>query len=606
VQTFSDTASIASTNETDTAKTNNTSTCGTPVDYEPDLHLSKSSCQTTAVSGGELSYTLTYSNTGTAPANPASLVDTLPTVNGQPGVTVADAHGGTVSPAANPTTVTWAVGPIAPDGASHTQQLDLIVTAAKDSSLINHAQITSGTDSASATAAAIPVTGPAAASGRAWSLDATLFGTEVLDHIHDVTSSTASSQPSADAAIGPVTVPPGLVSVSALTTSTNSDVNDTSAPSSAKDISTSQVLSLNLLNGLVTADAVRGVSTSEAYALGATYGSDGSYVANLKVNGQPVTNVSPNTTIYVQDPTAALLGEPCDAAHTNGCLAKVVVYEESGTSSLAALGSTNQASHSVNMLHVTLLKALSGQPAGLDVTVAHAQSAASYASGYACGAKFPTVEGRAYTGFVQGVLNGTLLASGLVGDVNLPRYGGSNTSSTTITVPGVATADTAANSTTGTLTTFSHATASSKVTNPTVTVGSVTIHADALQEQATSVNGGSTNLAPYGVCNGPTSTCFQAVFANLTINGQSIPQQSCLLPLGPNPATASPAGVNCVQDIPQGDGSIVEIIVNEQSPTPPGTDSGQANALHVRVLKNGTTTAEVVVTHAESGAFPAA
>src|SRR5205823_12842939 len=119
------------------------------------------------------------------------------------------------------------------------------------------------------------------------------------------------------------------------------------------------------------------------------YNSTGSNFVGLVVleknnNYVALANVTPNTSITVYNPLL-----PTQK------LASVVLYEESGTAGMTS--GFWSASHSVNMIHVTLLAPLGTLPAGAEVIVAHAQTDAKYPSGLACGTTPNTVSGKAFT-----------------------------------------------------------------------------------------------------------------------------------------------------------------------------------------------------------------
>src|SRR5207302_2302135 len=111
----------------------------------------------------------------------------------------------------------------------------------------------------------------------------------------------------------------------------------------ATSTATSTVTNVNLLNGAIKADAIEGVSQSVATPFTASYNSTGSNFVNLVVQGAkgPVAlaNVAPNTSITVYNPLIP-----------SQKLAKVVLYEESGSAALTNNAFT--ASHFVNMIDI--------------------------------------------------------------------------------------------------------------------------------------------------------------------------------------------------------------------------------------------------------------
>ena len=83
-----------------------------------------------------------------------------------------------------------------------------------------------------------------------------------------------------------------------LTAVTTGSVSDATEPASAQ--TTSEVESVNILNGLVRVDNVTAIASSFANAAGAGSNADGSGFVNLVVNGTPISaNVAPNTRINI-------------------------------------------------------------------------------------------------------------------------------------------------------------------------------------------------------------------------------------------------------------------------------------------------------------------
>lgn len=143
---------------------------------------------------------------------------------------------------------------------------------------------------------------------------------------------------------------PGLLSASALNSTTTGmlDVQDVSAQT------TSEVGSLQLLNGLISAEQVLAVASS--YANGTTAASDavGSQFVGLVVAGQSITALpAPNTRISLPGVGYVVLNEQKvtgDGATTTGI--------------------------TVNMIHVVLQNALTGLKTG-DIFLGSAKSAVS-------------------------------------------------------------------------------------------------------------------------------------------------------------------------------------------------------------------------------------
>jgi len=224
---------------------------------------------------------------------------------------------------------------------------------------------------------------------------------------------------------------PGLVSLGVITTGSDSAL----APPPSASTATSEIANVNLLGGLVTASAVKAVSQSAASAESATYSSAGSGFVNLKINGQTLTNVAPNTTVEVKNPLIP-----------SQVIAAAYLYEETGSRSIA--NGQASASHSVNMIRIVLAKPLLALPAGAEIVVARAESDVVSP---ACGSDVLSVSGEAYTAYVGGTLLGQQFAGTKVGDAVLPSQGGADSDGTAVNVPGIATSGTAADTTSGSL-----------------------------------------------------------------------------------------------------------------------------------------------------------
>jgi len=143
---------------------------------------------------------------------------------------------------------------------------------------------------------------------------------------------------------------PGLLSASALNSTTTGmlDVQDVSAQT------TSELGSLQILNGLISAQQVLAVASS--YANGATAGSDavGSQLVGLVVAGQSISSMpAPNTRISLPGVGYVVLNE--QTVTGNGSTASGIT---------------------VNMIHVVLQNALTGLKTG-EIILGSAKSAVS-------------------------------------------------------------------------------------------------------------------------------------------------------------------------------------------------------------------------------------
>src|SRR6266581_2408166 len=209
-----------------------------------------------------------------------------------------------------------------------------------------------------------------------------------------------------------VVVPPpggGVVKANVLSASSTSTVDPTT--NTATDTGIAESAGVNLVGGLVTADVVRAVATSQASGFNSSFSSAGSAFKNLVVNGSQLNNVNPNTTI---DLPAAQFG--------TGSFVKLL--EEIGASSQPASGQlsggTYAADLTVNMIrvHITSL-ALTGD--AIDVVVSHAQAHADFPQPAGCHSLAGTVSGNAT------IVNEQTDPSQLpvvVGFVSIPPQGG--------------------------------------------------------------------------------------------------------------------------------------------------------------------------------------
>jgi hypothetical protein len=523
-----------------------------------------------------LTYTISYSNSGAAPATNAVLVDTIPT-----GTQVSDAGGGTVSG----NTITWNVGTIPAHSSTLTKTIVLLVTASNGDALHNSVTLSSPDAAASATFTLdTPVSNAGAIThGSAYGVDVNLLGVKLIDQFGKVSTVAPPSPAAAAKEIGPVSVP-GVVTIDLVRQTSGSSLT-TQAVSTA----TSTIANVNLLSGAIKADAIYGVSQSLATPFTASYNSTGSNFVGLVIQGAkgPVAlgAVAPNTSVTVYNP---LLPKQK--------LASVVLYEENGTAGLT--NGSWSASHKVNMIHVTLLQPFLTLPAGAQIIVAHAQTDAKYPNGLACGTTPNTVSGKAFTAFANGTFLGNTVVNAQVGDAELPPTGGSNSDAPlAVSIPGLVTTLTGFNATSGATSPNPNATSSSVVHSTNLLGGLIT--ADLLDVKSSSSANGTTASTGFGSTCGVDAcpsgcTAGLPCFVNLAVNGKSI--------VGINGGTIKP---NTTIAIPRPDGSIVLVILNEQILGGNGTKDteGTINAIHVYVLNNsGVISAEVIVASAHSDA----
>lgn len=393
---------------------------------------------------------------------------------------------------------------------------------------------------------------PATTHGSAYGADARILGG--LVHV-DKASSVASQAPGTpgNQASNPITVNvPGLVAAKILSTSSNSKL------SPSVSTATASLADVSLLNGLVRATAVKGVSQSFASPFASSSNSNGSAVVGLTVGGSAVV-VKPNLNLDVK-----VLGL---------VVAKLTVLEESGTSSFA--NGVSSAKHSINGLRLVLVAPYLGFPPGTTVTLSHAQSDAQSPISSCPDAK--SVSGEAFTAKLDGDLLGKDFLDVRYDDAVLPPTGGQQTVTTAgVNVPGVVFSQTAFDTTAGSLSPNPHAGSQSVVQYANVLNGLVT--ADVLDVRATSSADGTT-----------AGTTFATNFVNLKVAGVAVK-----------------ADVNAHVVVKVGTLLYADVVVNEQMRnTSGGTDTeGTVNAVHVRLYNvvDKLFRGEVVVASAHSDA----
>jgi uncharacterized repeat protein (TIGR01451 family) len=525
------------------------------VNTQTTLAVSKTACPTVAVPGGLLTYTISYSNTGANPATGVVVTDTLPA--GTSFVSASD------NGSANAGVVTWSVGTV-PVGGGGTRTLVVLVNAANGASLNNKvtAQAANSGTATNGLGLDTAVSNAGAnTKGRAYAADIDLLGVPLIDELAPAqSSSTGAAQGDTNQPVPDVAVP-GVATVQLLHQTSSSEVTNQSVTTA-----TSEVGYVNLLSGAVVADAVNGISQSVAGPYSASGNSNGSAFVNLRINGATITNVTPNTKITVKNPLLPTQN-----------LATVVLLEETKTASPA--GGFFSATHSVNMIHVTLLRSFLTLPKGAEIIVAHAESDATYPSGLACGTTASTVSGQAFAAYAQGLFMGTQLAEAQQGDASITPLGGSDSDViAAILLSPAAVSGTSTNTSSGSISPNPTATSRSRVQGANVLDGLIT--ASLLDVQATSNANGST-----------AGTTFATTFLNLTVGGTPINA-----PVAPN--------TTLIELLP-GTGEIVRIVLNEQILNGDGTNntSGTVNAIHAWVLKDsGVVEAEVIVASAHSDA----
>jgi len=223
----------------------------------------------------------------------------------------------------------------------------------------------------------------------------------------------------------------------------SSESTITNSPAQAKQIGIAEVANLNILNGVITADAVRAEATTLTSGSASSFQSSGSTFKNLKVNGVAMNDVTPNTRV---DLPAAQFGAG----------SYVLLYERVGSTITPApgqiQGGTYAANLKVNMIHVfvtDLLPLLAGnQSAEIIVASATAES------------DFPQVElchvppGQQVSGhaFVASAATDPSSLPVTIGFVGIPPNGGLDGQDLdSVSIPGAVSASTSQTQSTGTL-----------------------------------------------------------------------------------------------------------------------------------------------------------
>ncbi len=272
-----------------------------------------------------------------------------------------------------------------------------------------------------------------------------------------------------------------IVKASVLSASSTSTVDPTT--NTATDRGVAETAGVNLVSGLVTADAVLGVATAQASGFNSVFSSAGSAFQNLVVNGAQINNVNPNTTINLP---AVLFGA--------GSFVKLL--EETGSSSLPPpgqlTGGTYAADLSVNMIHVHITS-LAPTGDALDIVVSHAQAHADFPQPAGCPALAGTVSGNAT--LVNEQADPSQLPV-VVGSVSIPPQGGHDHQDLDQLTTSFVGAGTSVSDTTGTVLGSSSSSSSSASAQSLCVLpsgGTCTVLAWAIVSQANSTSSGGTS-----------------------------------------------------------------------------------------------------------------
>src|SRR5713226_4563633 len=300
-----------------------------------------------------------------------------------------------------------------------------------------------------------------------------------------------------------VAVPPpggGVLAATVLSASSTSTVDP--ATNTATDTGIAESAGVNLVSGLVTADAVRGVAAAQASGFNSSFSSAGSAFKNLVVNGAQLNNVNPNTTINLP-------------AVQFGAGSFVKLFEEIGSSSQPPpgelTGGTFAADLTVNMIRVHITN-LAPTGEAIDVVVSHAQAHADFPQPTGCPALAGTVSGDAT--IVNEQTNPSQLPL-VFGFVSIPPQGGHDHQdldqlSTSFVSGGTSVSDSAGSVLTSSSNSSSFAKAQNVCALPVN--GVCTVFAIAITSQANSASGGGKS----------SSDAQGTILLGLSVGGMSV------------------------------------------------------------------------------------
>jgi uncharacterized repeat protein (TIGR01451 family) len=583
----------------------------------PALQLIKSSnASAVVIAGDQITYTLTYTNNGSAPAGSAVITENVPA-----GTTFvscsAPCSGGT-------SVVSWSVGTVDP-GAVGSVTMTVAVNATTGCSICNTATIASvdqnngvPVSSNQVCATAQPADNPAGAHASGSALGAHAEVTLLGINTDLATTSSTKSGVGLDAhqnqldlgPLNPILIPSdgSVLDAGIMRVASTSSV--TSTPARANNTSVAETVGVKLLKSsltgvaLVSADVVEGVASASADGGSSTYSSAGSTFKNLKVAGVAYNNVTPNTTINVGD----ILGI--------GTGITVALREEVGstTSPAGTSGGTYSSDLKVNMIHVHVGDSLPlvGGKQVIDVIVSQAVAHADFPQTRVC-ATSPTrsVSGHAYIAGAQVLGPGAITAR--VIEARILPGGGQDDASAAHTellpdmgpLAGADTAEAFASGGFGPTSSVSRDFASAANVCIRLTGTACDISASAVRSVSTSSASALARSSADSYSDGVTN--YTTDLVNVTIGGQSL--NSLLVSLGLPPLLGTPPP-NTVIAIP----GLATIVLNEQFCDGNGTlvnhcadaTTGHAGltvrAIHVILVDGTPPLADVIVAEAHSDA----
>ncbi|PYV31548.1 MAG: hypothetical protein DMG22_16565 [Acidobacteria bacterium] len=307
--------------------------------------------------------------------------------------------------------------------------------------------------------------------------------------------------------------PPGGGDLQANVLSASSTSTVDSQTNTATDTGIAESAGVNLLSGLVTADVIRGVASAEATGTNSSFSAAGSGFKNLVVNGTPVNNVNPNTTIVL--PAAQF-----------GAGSYVALLEETGSTSQpppgTLTGGTYSADLDVKMIHVHITS-LAPTGDAIEAVVSHAHAHADFPQETGCPALAGTVSGDAT--IVNEQANPSQLPV-VVGYVSIPPQGGHDHQnldqfSTALTSGGTSVSDSDGAVTSSSSNSASYAKTQTVCVLPVS--GACTVSATAITSQGNSISGSGTSSST------PNGTSLVGISVNGTAVSDNPPPNTTIL-----------------------------------------------------------------------------